>query len=46
VGVQTQAPTSHYLGKAVNGTWKLNVSDIIARDVGSLNWAELYVLPN
>ena len=37
-------PLSRFNGKTVNGTWKLNVADIAASDVGSLNLAEVRVL--
>jgi len=36
-----------FLGKTVNGTWKLNVVDMYSDDeVGTLKWAKVHVLPN
>jgi subtilisin-like proprotein convertase family protein len=44
-GYRPQQSTS-LLGKTVNGTWKLNVADLDSLDVGVLNWARVFVLPN
>jgi subtilisin-like proprotein convertase family protein len=41
-----QSSTGPFLGAAVNGTWKLKVTDVAVGDTGTWHESTLYVLPN